>query len=187
MAEVDPKDLEAFAADADAWFRENVPSDPGFMLPLTFMEVGTDAQFEFLRDWQRRVFEAGYLGAAWPKEYGGGGLPQAFQDAATAAMRRYDGPILLNAIGLNWTGPLLLDMGSDESKKAYLKNILSAEDIWCQGFSEPENGSDLGNAQLRAVREGDQYVLNGVQDLDHAGQLREIHDLVGAHRSRCAK
>ena len=161
MAEVDPKDLEAFAADADAWFRENVPSDPGFMLPLTFMEVGTDAQFEFLRDWQRRVFEAGYLGAAWPKEYGGGGLPQAFQGAATAAMRRHDGPILLNAIGLNWTGPLLLDMGSDESKKAYLKNILSAEDIWCQGFSEPENGSDLGNAQLRAVREGDQYVLNG--------------------------
>lgn len=161
MSAVDSKELDEFANDADAWFRENVQVDPGFMLPLTFMEVGTDQQFEFLRDWQRKVWEAGYLGAAWPKEYGGGGLDPAFQKAATEAMRRHGGPIMLNAIGLNWTGPLLLDMGSDEQKKNYIKGILSAEDIWCQGFSEPENGSDLGNAQLKAVRDGDEYVLNG--------------------------
>jgi alkylation response protein AidB-like acyl-CoA dehydrogenase len=131
------------------------------MLPLTFMEVGTDRQFDFLREWQRKVYEAGYLGAAWPKAYGGGGLDQAFQSAATRAMRRHDGPIMLNAIGLNWTGPLLLDLGSEAHKQAYLKRILSAEDIWCQGFSEPDNGSDLGNAQTRAVRDGDDYVING--------------------------
>jgi len=161
MAEADPKELAEFTADADAWFAKNTPRDPGFMLPLTFMEVGTDQQFEFLRDWQRKVWEAGYLGAAWPKEYGGGGLSQAFQDAATAAMKRHDVPIMLNAIGLNWTGPLLLDMGTEEDRRKYIKGILSAEDIWCQGFSEPENGSDLGNAQLKAVRDGDEYVLNG--------------------------
>ncbi len=161
MADVDRKELAEFAADANAWFAENRPRDPGFMLPLTFMEVGTDQQFEFLRDWQRKVWEAGYLGAAWPKEHGGGGLPQAFQDAATAAMKKNDAPIMLNAIGLNWTGPLLLDMGTEDDRKKYIKGILSAEDIWCQGFSEPENGSDLGNAQLKAVREGDEYVLNG--------------------------
>lgn len=161
MANVDPKDLEAFSANADAWFRENVDKDPGFMLPLTFMEVGTDQQFDYLQNWQRKVFEAGYLGAAWPTAYGGGGLDDQFQKAATAAMRRHGGPIMLNAIGLNWTGPLLLDIGSEENKKKYLKGILSAEDIWCQGFSEPENGSDLGNAQLKAVREGEDYVLNG--------------------------
>jgi len=158
---VDQQDLDDFAKDADAWFREHVDPDPGFMLPLTFMEVGTDRQFEYLRDWQRRVWEAGYLGAAWPKEYGGGGLDPAFQKAATEAMRRHNGPIMLNAIGLNWTGPLLLDMGSPAQKRKYVKGILSAEDIWCQGFSEPENGSDLGNAQLKAVRDGDEYVLNG--------------------------
>jgi alkylation response protein AidB-like acyl-CoA dehydrogenase len=62
---------------------------------------------------------------------------------------------------LNWTGPLLLDIGSEDNKQKYLKSILSAEDIWCQGFSEPDNGSDLGNAQLKAVRDGDDYVLNG--------------------------
>ena len=161
MSAVDQKELDEFAKDADAWFRENVDADPGFMLPLTFMEVGEDRQFEFLRDWQRKVWEAGYLGAAWPKEYGGGGLDPAFQKAATEAMRRHNGPIMLNAIGINWTGPLLLDMGTDEQKQKYVKGILSAEDIWCQGFSEPENGSDLGNAQLKAVRDGEEYVLNG--------------------------
>jgi alkylation response protein AidB-like acyl-CoA dehydrogenase len=160
-AVVDQKDLKAFAAEADAWFRENVVADPGFMLPLTFMEVGTDQQFHFLRDWQNKVYEAGYLGASWPKEYGGGGLPQAFQAEATRAMRRHNGPIMLNAIGLNWTGPLLLDMGSEEHRRQYIRGILSAEDIWCQGFSEPENGSDLGNAQTRAVRDGNDYVVNG--------------------------
>ncbi len=155
------KSLNAFAKDADAWFAENTPRDPEFMLPLTFMEVGTDQQFDFLRDWQRKVYEAGFLGAAWPSAYGGGGLTDAHQNAATAAMRKHGAPIMLNAIGLNWTGPLLLDMGSEEQKHTHIKGILSAEDIWCQGFSEPENGSDLGNAQLKAERDGGDYVLNG--------------------------
>jgi alkylation response protein AidB-like acyl-CoA dehydrogenase len=131
------------------------------MLPLTFMEVGTDEQFHFLRDWQNKVYEAGYLGAHWPKEYGGGGLDKAFQDAATRAMAVERTPIMLNAIGLNWTGPLLLDRGSEAEKKKYIRGILSAEEIWCQGFSEPDHGSDLGNAQTRAVRDGDEYVING--------------------------
>ena len=161
MTSDDESDLKEFSAGADAWFAENTPVDPGFMLPLTFMEVGTDEQFDFLRDWQCKVYEAGYLGAAWPKAYGGGGLHQAFQTAATNAMRKHQGPIMLNAIGLGWTGPLLIDTGSEAHKQKYIKGILSAEDIWCQGFSEPENGSDLGNAQLKATRDGDEYVLNG--------------------------
>ncbi|MGX1197572.1 acyl-CoA dehydrogenase family protein [Parvibaculum sp. MBR-TMA-1.3b-4.2] len=161
MSDVSQKELDEFRAGARAWFAENVPADPDFMLPLTFMEVGTQEQFDFLRDWQRKCYEAGYLGAAWPKEYGGGGLAQAFQDVATQEMHRAGGPIMLNAIGINWAGPLILDMGSEEQRKAYIKGILSAEDIWCQGFSEPDHGSDLGNAQTRAVRDGDDYVVNG--------------------------
>ncbi len=159
--EVDAKELAAFKAEAQAWFRENTPCEVDFMLPLTFMEVGTDAQFDFLRDWQNKVYEAGYLGAHWPKEYGGGGQPRAFQDAATKAMAAARTPIMLNAIGLNWTGPLLLDRGTQAEKKKYIKGILSAEHIWCQGFSEPDHGSDLGNAQTRAVRDGDSYIING--------------------------
>lgn len=153
--------VEEFANNAEKWFSENTPRDVGFMLPLTFMEVGTDQQFEFLRDWQRQVYEAGFLGAAWPAEYGGGGLTDAHQSGATKVMRRLNVPIMMNTIGLSWAGPLILDIGSEAHKKKYIRGILSAEDIWCQGFSEPEHGSDLGNAQLRAVRDGDEYILNG--------------------------
>ncbi len=155
------QELAEFEREVDAWFAENKPADPGFILPETFMEVGTDQQFEFLRDWQNKVYEAGYVGMAWPKEYGGGGTDQAFQDLATRAMAKHRTPFLPNTIGLNWAGPLILNMGSEEDKSRYIKGILSAEDIWCQGFSEPDHGSDLGNAQCRAVKDGDEYVVNG--------------------------
>lgn len=161
MSTVDQNELTEFREQAEAWFSENTPREVDFMLPLTFMEVGTDQQFNFLRDWQNKVYEAGYLGAHWPKEYGGGGLDRVFQDAATKVMAAARTPIMLNAIGLNWTGPLLLDRGTHEEKQKYIKGILSAESIWCQGFSEPDHGSDLGNAQTRAVRDGDEYVING--------------------------
>ena len=161
MSTVDQNELTEFREQAEAWFSENTPREVDFMLPLTFMEVGTDQQFNFLRDWQNKVYEAGYLGAHWPKEYGGGGLDRAFQDAATKVMAAARTPIMLNAIGLNWTGPPLLDRGTHEEKQKYIKGILSAESIWCQGFSEPDHGSDLGNAQTRAVRDGDEYVING--------------------------
>ncbi|HMM13890.1 MAG TPA: acyl-CoA dehydrogenase family protein [Parvibaculum sp.] len=155
------QELDEFRKEVRAWFEENKPADPGFLLPQSFMEVGTDEQFYFLRDWQRKVYEAGYLGMAWPKEYGGGGKPQQLQDIVTREMVRQKVPFMMNTIGLNWAGPLILNMGSDEQKKAYIPGILSAEDIWCQGFSEPDHGSDLGNAQLKAERDGNEFVLNG--------------------------
>ena len=153
--------VENFSREADAWFAKHAPKPQDFMLPLTFMEVGTDEQFKFLQNWQRTVYEAGYLGAAWPSEYGGGGLTQAHQDAATQAGIKHGAPIMFNTIGLGWAGPLILDIGTEAMKHKYIKGILSGDDVWCQGFSEPDNGSDLGNAQLRAVRDGDDYILNG--------------------------
>lgn len=161
MSDVTQRELDEFREEVTAWFSEQAPADQGFLLPETFMEVGTDQQFEFLRDWQRKVYEAGYLGMAWPEEYGGGGKAQAFQDIATQEMARQRVPFMPNTIGLNWAGPLILKMGSSADKEKYIKNILSAEDIWCQGFSEPDAGSDLGNSQCRAVRDGDEYVING--------------------------
>ena len=158
---VQPQELDEFSREVSAWFAENRPPEPGFLLPETFMEVGEDRQFEFLRDWQNKVYEAGYLGMAWPEEYGGRGMPQAFQDIATREMARQRVPFMLNTIGLNWAGPLILNMGTEQEKQKYIKGILSAEDIWCQGFSEPDHGSDLGSAQCRAVRDGDDYVING--------------------------
>ena len=155
------QELADFEAQCDAWFREHTVADPGFMLPLTFMEVSTDQQFDFLQKWQNQVYEAGYIGMSWPAEYGGRGMHPEFQRIATRIMKKYDSPIMLNAIGNGWAGPLILDIGTEEQKKRYIKPMLAAEEIWCQGFSEPENGSDLGNAQTRAVRDGDEYVVNG--------------------------
>jgi len=158
---VSEQELKEFREEVSAWLKENNPGDPGFLLPESFMEVGTDEQFEYLRDWQSKVYHAGYLGMAWPAEYGGGGKPQVFQDIVTQEMARQRVPFMTNTIGLNWAGPLILSRGTEDEKKKYIKGILSAEDIWCQGFSEPDHGSDLGNAQTRAVRDGDDYIISG--------------------------
>ncbi|MCO4092307.1 MAG: acyl-CoA dehydrogenase [Sphingorhabdus sp.] len=161
MSTPSPEELSRFEKQCDAWFAENTLRDPGFMLPLTFMEVSTDQQFDFLRNWQRKVYEAGYFGMSWPTEYGGYGMHPEYQRIATRIMKSHDAPIMLNAIANGWTGPLLLDIGREEDKSRFIKPMLSAEEIWCQGFSEPEHGSDLGSAQTKAVRDGDEYVING--------------------------
>ena len=158
---VSAQETKEFETEVNSWMRENKPANPGFILPETFMEVGTDQQFEYLRDWQNKVYEAGYVGMAWPKEYGGGGVSQVFQDIATKSMASHKVPFLPNTIGLNWAGPLILHMGTEADKQKYIKGILSGEDIWCQGFSEPDHGSDLGNSQCRATKDGDEYVING--------------------------
>ena len=155
------QELKDFRSQVSAWMKDNQPADPGFLLPQTFMEVGDERQLEFLREWQHKVWSAGYLGMAWPKEYGGGGVERAYQAVADQEMRRHAVPICFNVIGLGWAGPLIIDIGTEAEKARYLKRILSADDIWCQGFSEPDHGSDLGNAQTRAVRDGNEYVLNG--------------------------
>ena len=154
-------ELADFRREVQAWFSANKPADPGFLLPESFMEVGTDPQFQFLRAWQRKVYDAGYLGMAWPQAYGGGGRPQAFQDIVNAEMARQKTPFVPNTIGLNWAGPLILAIGTEAQKQRFIPGILNADDIWCQGFSEPDQGSDLANTQTRAVREGDEYVITG--------------------------
>jgi alkylation response protein AidB-like acyl-CoA dehydrogenase len=161
MPEPGPSQLDEFRSEVAAWLEQNRPPAPDFLIPETFMEVGSDAQFEYLRDWQLRVYEAGYLGMAWPAEYGGGGKPQVYQDIVDAEMARLRVPFMPNTIGLNWAGPLILHLGTEEEKRRYIRGILSADDIWCQGFSEPDHGSDLGSVQTRAVRDGDEYVISG--------------------------
>ena len=163
MSTVSEQDKQAFRKEVSAWLRANKPADPGFLLPQSFMEVGSEQQLDFLREWQYKVWQAGYLGMAWPRQYGGQGLDPVFQSIADQEMRRHAVPICFNVIGLGWAGPLINDIGTEEEKARYLKGILTGEDIWCQGFSEPDHGSDLGNAQVRALRDGDDYVINGTK------------------------
>ena len=163
-------DLDRFQTEVADWFAANRPPEPDFLLPESFMEVGTDAQFNYLRDWQRKVYAAGYLGMAWPEAYGGGGRPQACQDIVNAEMARQKVPFVPNTIGLNWAGPLILAIGSEAQKQRYIRGMLSGDDIWCQGFSEPDNGSDLASCTTRATRDGDHYVLNGAKIWTSLGQ-----------------
>ncbi|MDY6828889.1 MAG: acyl-CoA dehydrogenase family protein [Pseudomonadota bacterium] len=163
MPKAESAELQQFRSEVANWLQENRPPLPDFPLPQSFTEVGNNDQFEYLRDWQQKVYEAGYLGMAWPAEYGGGGKPQEYQDIVNQEMVKARTPLMVNAVGLSWAGPTILTHGTEEQKKKYIRPILSAEEIWCQGFSEPDHGSDLGNVQTKAVKDEstDEYVLNG--------------------------
>ena len=98
------KELEEFRREVAAWLEANKPAPPDFLLPQSFMEVGSEQQLDFLREWQHKVWAAGYLGMAWPKEYGGQGVDALYQSIADQEMRRQAVPICCNVIGLGWGG-----------------------------------------------------------------------------------
>ena len=157
----EPKEIAEFRREVRAWIQANRPPDPGFKLPQSFLEVESRQQFEFLREWQRKVYEAGYLGLDWPAEYGGRGDPRGLQRIVGQEMGRAHAPFFVNTIGLQWAGPTILVYGTEAQKKRMLQPILSAEEIWCQGFSEPGAGSDLASVQTRAERSGDGWLVTG--------------------------
>jgi alkylation response protein AidB-like acyl-CoA dehydrogenase len=159
--ETESRESVEFRREVRAWIAEHKPADPGFKLPQSFLEVESERQFEFLRAWQRRVYDAGYLGLDWPAEYGGRGDPQQRQRIVSQELNRAGAPFLVNVIGLQWAGPTILAHGTEEQKKRYLQPILSADEIWCQGFSEPGAGSDLASLQTLAEASGGGWVVTG--------------------------
>jgi alkylation response protein AidB-like acyl-CoA dehydrogenase len=138
---------EAFRARVRDWIARNQP--------------GRRADTEARREWQRRLHQAGYLGAAWPKEHGGAGLSQMEQAILNEELTRAGAPEPLGAMGISWVGPAVLRFGSDEQKRRFVSRVLSGEDVWATGYSEPNAGSDMYNTQTRAVRDGDDYLING--------------------------
>ncbi len=122
---------------------------------------GKGAYLEYLRNWQRRLYEDGWAGISWPKEYGGRGATLMEQAIFQAELARANTPPLIGTIGLSLGGPTIIAMGTPEQKERYLSPILSGEEIWCQGFSEPNAGSDLASIGTRAVRDGDDFIVNG--------------------------
>lgn len=115
----------------------------------------------FLVDWERRLYDAGYSGVAWPKAYGGQGLGPVEEFLVNEEMGRISAPESLNTIGRELVGPILLSVGTEEQKRHYIPRILRIDDIWCQGFSEPNAGSDLASIKTRAVRGDGGWILNG--------------------------
>ena len=120
-----------------------------------------EAQAAFLIDWQRKLHAAGYVGLQWPAAYGGRGATIMEQALFYEEMARARAPELPNAIGLDMAGPALMTHATETQKRLHLPRILSAEHIFCQGFSEPNAGSDLASVQTRAERTNGRYVING--------------------------
>jgi alkylation response protein AidB-like acyl-CoA dehydrogenase len=142
------------------WLKANKPAPPPFRLPEHPIEVMTEEQRRYLCDWQKKCYQAGLVGADFPKEYGGGGH-EGFQRIANQEMSLAQTPYLINVIGLSMAAPTILHHGTEEQKRRYLPPLLSADEIWCQGFSEPNAGSDLASVQTSAVRQGDSWTVNG--------------------------
>src|SRR6201991_868117 len=120
-----------------------------------------DDRMAVLREWQASCYEAGLVGRAWPREFGGGGRPPVEQIIVDQELAAAGAPEFINIVGLNVLGPSLLRFGNDEQRRRYIPSILSAEEIWCQGFSEPDAGSDLASLRTRAIEAEDHFVLSG--------------------------
>jgi alkylation response protein AidB-like acyl-CoA dehydrogenase len=120
-----------------------------------------DERVAFLRAWQRSLHEAGLVGLSWPREYGGRGATLSEQIVANQVLAQASAPTIIGSVGLDVVGPSLVDHGTDEQKARFLDRILSAQDIWCQGFSEVGAGSDLAALKTNAIDNGDHFVLRG--------------------------
>jgi hypothetical protein len=166
-----------YSEEAEA-YRQKVQAFLGEKLPSGFAGIGSlegEAITEFTSEWRQTLYEAGYLAPGWPVEYGGAGLSALEQVILAEEFARAGVPTggPNDVFGIQMLGNTLLLMGSEEQKRHYLPRILSGEDTWCQGYSEPNAGSDLGNLGLKAQLDGDQWILNGQKIWTSAGHLAD--------------
>ena len=166
-----------YTAEADA-YREKVLAFLAEKLPTNWGGIGKldgDELTAFVKEWRTTLYEGGYLAPGWPTEYGGAGLSALEQvilaEEFTKAGVPTGGPN--DAFGIQMLGNTLLRWGTDEQKAHYLPRILSGADTWCQGYSEPNAGSDLSNVALKGVLDGDQWVLNGQKIWTSAGHMAD--------------
>src|SRR5437016_11791564 len=145
----------AFRDELRAWLATAVPKDWE-----EWREESLEARFKFLKKWQRQLYEGGWSGISWPKEYGGRGASLMQQVIFWQEMALAGAPPFANVLGLGLIGPTIIAFGTEAQKKRFLRKILSAEEIWCQGFSEPDAGSDLANLRCEARLDDDHYVVN---------------------------
>ena len=142
-----PQD-ESFRQQVRQWLTDNLPKKK--------LETIEDR-----KEWHRKLYEAGYLGMGWPKEYGGQNARPMEQAIVGAEMARVNAPAAVNGLGIGIVGPTIIHHGTEAQKQRYIRNILTAEEIWCQLYSEPNAGSDLAGLRTRAELDGDDYVVNG--------------------------
>jgi alkylation response protein AidB-like acyl-CoA dehydrogenase len=149
---------EAYRAQLRSWLAANIPDWWKARDATTFNQ---DHSFEQLRAWHRQLYEAGYVSPTWPVEYGGRGISQVENALLQEELVRADAPPTVNGLGINLAGAAIMHHGTEAQKQRFLRPMLRAEEIWCQGYSEPGAGSDLANVQTRAELRGDRYLVNG--------------------------
>jgi alkylation response protein AidB-like acyl-CoA dehydrogenase len=143
---------DAFRGELRTWLEANHPGPE---------PEGDEAGFVFRRDWQRKLADAGWAGVSWPEEYGGRGATLVEQAIFNEETVRARTPALANVLGLVMGGPVVIAHGTDEQKRRYLNPILTGDEIWCQGFSEPDSGSDLASLKTRAVKSNGEWRITG--------------------------
>jgi alkylation response protein AidB-like acyl-CoA dehydrogenase len=151
---------EAFRAEVRSWLKQNI-STGWLARVIASSDVPRPDAYDVLREWQRKLYDAGFIGLTWPAEYGGRSLTFLEEMLLHEEMALAKAPPILNILGVGMAGPTILAYGTEAQKKRYLAKILSCEEIWCQGYSEPNAGSDLAGLQTRAVKDGEHYVING--------------------------
>jgi alkylation response protein AidB-like acyl-CoA dehydrogenase len=165
-----PED-KLFRAEARDWLNDNIPRSR--------RPHGGEAMRAFDRSWQKTQFDAGWAGVSWPEAYGGRGLGLTRQLIWFEEYARASAPDNhLCFVGLNHAGPTIIARGDEAQKKAHLEKILTGETIWCQGFSEPNAGSDLASLRTRAVIDGDDLVITGSKIWTSHGHLSDMQELL---------
>ncbi len=153
-----PEDA-AFRRELRAWLEANLP--PGWLQGRRDIPEEERPRYEFYRHWQRTLHEGGWLAPEWPREHGGRGVGSREQMIYTEELARVDAPRILDNVGLGIVGPSLIDVGTPAQKERFLPGILSAEEMWSLGFSEPNAGSDLASLRTKAERDGDSWAITG--------------------------
>ena len=163
----------------EAAFRQEVRDFIASNLPEGTAKRGARRFEDDDREWSRRLGEAGYAGLTWPKEYGGASAPYSHQAIYLEELARAEAPSHLGVIGLGMAGPTIMAWGTDAQKERYLSRILTADEIWCQGFSEPDAGSDLAASRTRIEDKGDHFLVNGQKVWSSFAHIADFCILVG--------
>jgi alkylation response protein AidB-like acyl-CoA dehydrogenase len=167
------KEDEEFRREVRAWLRKHLPKRGSDVDGGEDLSYGDPRRVQAAKTWQRTLYKAGYVAIGWPKEHGGQGASLVRQTILNEEMILHRAPTLIGMMGIQMVGPTLIHHGTEEQKKRYLPRILTADEIWCQGYSEPGSGSDLASLKTRAEIDGDFFVVNGQKVWTSAAQIAD--------------
>ncbi|MFF5395799.1 acyl-CoA dehydrogenase family protein [Peribacillus butanolivorans] len=162
---------EEFRHELRTWLEENLPE--GWLDGTSKISKNEGEYAIFLRNWQRKLYEGGWAAIAWPEKYGGREATLMEEIVYQQEMVRVKAPALVNYVGIHMVAPTLMQIGTEEQKSKYIQKILTGEEVWCQGYSEPNAGSDLSAIQTSAVKDGDRWIINGQKVWTSFGHLAD--------------